>query len=113
MAIKETVGKLDRYVQVVEFVSTKDDYNATSREQTDVKNVWAQLKFKSSGEDWEEKVFSLNNRDYIIHYDEDITSKNLQELAIIDEGVTYYVTGANKDFGGRKMYVLLNCEARG
>ena len=113
MAVGEILGKLDRYVQIVKFVTEQDEYNATSRVQTAVKNVWAKLNFKGSTEDFEEKVFDINKRDYIIHWDSDITSLNLQDLAVVEDDKIYYVTGANPDFGGRKMFVLLNCEYRG
>lgn len=113
MAIKETIGKLDRSVEIVKFTVTQDEYNASSRTQELVKRVWAKLNFKSSTEDFEEKVFSITNRDYLIHWDNDITDLNLQDLAVVEDGKTYYVTGANPDVGGRKMFVLLNCEYRG
>jgi hypothetical protein len=113
MAVNETLGKLDRYVEIVKFTVVKGEYNAPERTQVSVKNVWAKLNFKASTEDFEEKVFDVNKRDYVIHWDSDITTLNLQDLAVIEEGKTYYVTGANPDFGGRKMFVLLNCEYRG
>lgn len=113
MAVNETIGKLDRFVQIIKFVVTQDEYNASSRTQEAVKNVWAKLMFKSSSEDFEENVFDINKRDYLIHWDSDITDLNLQDLAVIEDDKMYYVTGANPDVGGRKMFVLLNCEYRG
>lgn len=113
MAVNETIGKLDRYVEIVKFTVEEDEYNAGERTQVSVKNVWAKLSFKSSSEDFEEKVFDINKRDYIIFWDPAIVALNLQDLAVIEDDKTYYVTGANPDFGGRKMFVLLNCEYRG
>jgi hypothetical protein len=113
MAVNETLGKLDRFVSIVKFAVVSDEYNSDERTALEVKKVWAMLSFKSSTEDVQEKVFDINKRDYLIHFDTDITTLNLQDLAVVEDGKTYYVTGANPDYGGRKMYVLLNCEYRG
>ena len=114
MAVNETIGKLDRFVTVVQFTVAADEYNSgTKRTPSPIKNVWAKLVFKSSSESVDEKVFDINKRDYVIHFDTDITDLDLQNLAIIEDEKTYYVTGANPDYGGRKMYVLLNTEYRG
>lgn len=113
MAVNETIGKLDRYVEVVNFTTVKSDINTNERTQVSVKFVWAQLSFKASSEDFEEKVFDINKRDYVVHFDEDITNLNIQQLAIIEDNKIYYVTGADVDYGGRKMYMKLNCEYRG
>lgn len=108
-----TLGKMDRKVEIVEFVSTKNNIGATSRTQQTVKTVWAQLIFKTSGEEFDQKIFSINKRDYVIHYDPDIAAKLLQSLAVVDDGITYYVTGANPDYEGRKKAILLNCKQDG
>lgn len=113
MGLKEQIGKLDRCVEIVEFTAVKDAFNSKTRTQTPIKKVWAQVVFKSSTEDFEEKVYSINKRDYVIHFDPDIAVKFLQDLAVIDDGVTYYVTGVNPDVAGRKMYMLLNCKYDG
>lgn len=113
MAVTETIGKLDRYVEIVNFTTVKSDINTQERTQVSVKKVWAQLMVKSSSEDFEQKVFDINKRDYVIHYDQDIAALNLQQLAVVEDSKIYYVTGANADYGGRKMYMLLNCEYRG
>jgi hypothetical protein len=113
MAVNETIGKLDRYVQIVNFTTAKSSINSNTRTKVIVKNVWAKLSFKSSGEQVDQKVFDINKRDYVIHYDTDISSLNLQQLAVEDDGKTYFVTGANPDYGGRQMYILLNTEYRG
>lgn len=112
MAVTEQIGKLDRYVEVVNFTAVKSVINSKERTQTSVKFVWAQLIVKSSTEEMDHKVTDINKRNYVLHYDEDIASLNLQQLAIVDDSKTYYVTGANPDFGGRKMYMQLNCESR-
>lgn len=113
MAVKEQIGKLDRYVEIVNFTTIKSDINTKERTPVSVKNVWAQLLPKASSEDFNEKVFNVNKRDYVIHFDEDIIALNVQQLAVIEDNKTYYITGVDTDFGGRKMYVLLNCEYRG
>lgn len=113
MAVKEVIGKLDRFVEIVNFTTVKSVINSNERTQVSVKNVWAQLLVKASSEDVDNKVFDINKRDYVLHYDEDITSLNVQQLAVVEDGKTYYVTGANTDYLGRKMYMLLNCEYRG
>ena len=113
MVLKHQIGKLDRYVEIVEFTETTNALNATTRVQNSIKNVWAQLKFRNSTEDFDDKVYSINQRDYIIHFDAAIATKLMQNLAVIDGGKTYYVTGVNPDIGGRNMYILLNCEYKG
>jgi hypothetical protein len=104
---------MDRRVMLVEFVKTKSAINAVERAEQDVKEVWASVKFKSSSEDFEEKVYSINKRAYIIHYDPTITAKLVQDLAVKDEYKTYYVTGVDAEYGGRKKYIYLECEYRG
>ena len=113
MALTSQIGLMDHYVEVVKFTTTKGALNENSRTQTSIKNVWAAVNFKSSGEDVEEKVYNINRRDYVIHFDADIASEVIQDLAIIDDGFTYYVTGFNSEIKGRKMFILLNCEYRG
>lgn len=114
MSVKEIIGKLDRFVSIVKFVVEADEFNSsTKRVPVTIKNVWAKRVFKSSSEDFEERVFDINKRDYVIHYDEDIVNLNMQDLAIVDEDKMYYITGFDKDYRGRRMFVLLNCEYRG
>lgn len=114
MAVKEIIGKLDRFVDVVKFEVEADELNSsTKRVPVIFKKVWAKRIFKSSSEDFEERVFDINKRDYVIHYDEDIVNLNMQDLAIVDDGEMYYITGFDKDYKGRRMFVLLNCEYRG
>lgn len=105
------IGQLDRYVAIVEFTKGKDAFNANTRAETPLKEVWAKLMFKGSSEDIEEKVYSINKRDYVIYYDPDIVVKQIQDLAVIDGDIKYYVKGVNLDYGGRQKYVLLNCES--
>jgi len=111
MVNKRYIGKLDRYVEIVEYSTVKDAYNSNQRTEASIKNVWANVQFKSSTEDFDEKVYSINKPDYIIHFDSGIAAKNLQDLAVKDDGVTYYVTGATLDFGGRNRFILLNCKS--
>jgi len=113
MAIVSEISKMDHYVQVVKFTTVKGVLNENSRTQTAVKSVWAALRLKSSGEDIAEKIYSIDKRDYVIHYDDDIVAEVIQDLAIIDDGLIYYVTGFNSEFAGRKMFILLNTEYRG
>lgn len=113
MAVNEQIGKLDRFITIKQFTETVDEYNSPVRTEATVKNVWAQVRFKSSTEDFAQKVFDIDKRDYVIHYDVDVTSLNLKNLAVLDGTQLYYVTGVNVDFGGRNKYVLLNCEYRG
>ena len=113
MAIISEISKMDHYVQIVKFTNVKGALNENSRTQTSVKSVWASLRVKSITEDVEEKVFSVDRRDYVIHYDDDVVAETIQDLAIIDGGKTYYVNGYNDEFAGRKMFILLNCEYRG
>ena len=113
MAIVSEISKMDHYVEVVKFTTVKGALNENSRTQTSVKNVWAAVRLKSSGEDIQEKIYSVDKRDYVIHYDDDIVAETIQDLAIIDGGLVYYVEGFNSEFAGRKMFILLNCEYRG
>ena len=107
------IGLMDRRVTIVEFTTVKGTINENTRTQQTVKDVWAQLKFKASNEAIDEKVYSINERDYIVHYDPVITAKLMQDLAVMDDGKLYYVTGANPDYGGRQKYILFNCLYRG
>lgn len=111
--MKQQIGKLDRFVDIVEFTTAKSAIGSKERTQQAVKSVWAQVDFKSSSEDFEEKVYSINRRNYIIHFDRTISAKLVQDLAVIDESKTYYVIGYDSNYGGREMYMMLSCEYRG
>lgn len=105
------ISKMDRRIEVVEFTEVIGTLNEKSRSQVSIKEVWAELMFKSSSEDNQEKVYEINKRDYIIHYDPDIAAKDIQDLAVVDDGKVYYVIGYSE--WGRQMFIQLNCEYRG
>ena len=110
MAVTNQIGQMSHYVQVVKFTSVKSDIGSNERTQVAVKSVWAALQIVSSTENVEDKVYSVNKRNYIIHYDEDITALLLQDLAVIENSEIYYVTGYNAEYGERNQYILLNCK---
>lgn len=113
MAVLNQIGQMDHYVQVVEYVETKSALNALVRTPTPIKNIWAALQFVSSTENREDKVYDVNKRNYIIHYDADIIVKDIKNLAIVENGKTYYVTGYDANYGSRNQYILLNCKYDG
>lgn len=113
MGVNNQISNMQHYVSIVQFTNVKSAIGSKERTQVFVKDVWAALDFKGSSEDAEGKIFNINNRNYIIHQDPDITALNLQDLAVIENGSVYYVTGANTNYLGRNKYIMLNCEYRG
>ena len=113
MGVNNQIGKMDHYVNVVKFTTVKGALNENKRTQESIKHVWAELQFTGSSEDVVEKVYSINKRNYVIHFDDDIVSEVIQDLAIIEDEKIYYVTGFNSEYKGRQMFIILNCEYRG
>lgn len=107
---QQIVGTFNTLVTVVEFTAAATAIGSKERTQQTVKQVWAAVHFKNSAEDHNGKIFNINQRSYIMHYDAVIAAKNLQDLAVVDNGLTYYVTGADPKYLG--LYILLNTEAR-
>lgn len=113
MAVNNQIGQMDHYVQLVEYVETKSAINALVRTANPIKNVWAALQFVNSTENREDKVYDVNKRNYIIHYDADVVAKNIKNLAVVESNKTYYVTGYDLNYGTRNQYILLNCRYDG
>ena len=87
----------------------KGQLSETAIVETLLKEVWAYVDYGAGSEDFEEKVYTLENRMYVIHLDPAINIELQQKLVIEDDGERWYVY--SKDKLGRQ-YIKLKADRR-
>ena len=106
--MKHTIGQLDIRITLVKFTDQKSAIATAERTSQDLLSTWAKRVNLSASEDTEDKIFTINQRAYIIRYRENLNQEELEELAVRDGNRLYYVTGARPI--GRKQFWELRCE---
>lgn len=108
---KYSIGKMDRPVAIHHVTEIKGDAGQSKDVEVLVKNIWAQRIEGNGSEDFEEKVYTLDNRQYMIHYDPEIAGLFQEKLIVVEEGRKYFVFSSEELVRGK--YVLLKTEFRG
>lgn len=106
---KFRIGHMDRHIQILIAQEGKGALSEAAIVEVPLKSVWATVDYGSGGEDFDEKVYTLENRMYTIHYDPVIVDELMQKLIIEDEGDRWYVYAT--DLLGRQ-YIVLKAERR-
>lgn len=110
MSGADNIGKMDRFISIYEVTESKGIVGSTRDAEVKIKDVWAKRVESNSTENFEEKVYTLDNRQYHIHYDPDIAVLFQEKLLVIDEGRKYFVYSSEEIVRGQ--YVLLKTEFR-
>lgn len=110
MAKQHNIGEMDRFIAIYQVTEGKGAIGSAKDATSKVKDVWAKRITGNGGEQFEEKVFTLDNRQYLIHYDPAIASLFQEKLIVVDEGRKYFVFASEEVERGR--YVILKTEYR-
>ena len=82
---RETTYNLDRPIMILQVQNTKNK-GVSEGSLINVKSVWAERKEGSGGEQFDEKIFTEDTREYIIRFDPDIASLLQETLVVQEEG---------------------------
>ncbi len=104
------IGKMDRPVVIYKVTGSVGDYGSAKDVTAKVKDVWAERIQGSGGEDFEEKVYTLDKRHYRIHYDSEIAALFQEQLIVEEEGRMYFVYSSEEEVRGQ--LVVLKAEFR-
>ena len=89
---KPFIGQMDRLIKIVSFGSVRNETNEKRTIHLPVCSPYAMMEDLSATEEVEGKVRAVIIKKYTIRYNASVSLfKN--KLAIIDQGVTYNVTG--------------------
>lgn len=83
------LGQLDRKVKVTRYEVQATSTGSRDRIAVDLGEFWAHMRDSSGGQDVDDKVYFINNREYTIRYTVDI--KPGMVLSLTDDGVEYEV----------------------
>ena len=103
-------GTLDRWVGIYQVTTQKGDVGQASEVVTHLKDVWAKRIEPGGSEDFDDKVVTLDNRQYVIHYDPSIADLFLETL-FVQEGNRKYYVFATEELG-RGRYLKLKASFR-
>lgn len=106
---KFKIGNMDRKVRLLSVQEGKGALSESEVVETLLKDVFAYVDYGTGSEDFDEKVFTLENRTYTIHADPDITKTLMQKLVVLDDGDRWYVYSTDKL--GRQ-FIVLKAERR-
>jgi head-tail adaptor len=98
------IGQMDRKIQIVEKVTTRNSTGEMEVAQNVIAEPWAQMNDTSGSEDVEGKIRHITNRFYLIRYNAMIRIK-ANELVVIDGGQEFDVYHAIEM--GRKRYLKI------
>lgn len=98
------IGQMDRKVQIVKFVATRNSTNEKEVTQEVIAEPWANMMDVSGGEDVEGKVRYLVNKKFTIRYNQ-IVNNLKNQLGLLYEGKLYDVVNVIEI--GRKSHLQL------
>lgn len=110
MSTVNNIGEMDRPITIYQVTEGKGAMGSATDVEQVVKDVWAKRITGNGSEQFEEKVFTLDNRQYLIHYDPEIAQLFQEKLIVVDEGRKYFVFASEEIVRGR--FVVLKTEYR-
>jgi hypothetical protein len=105
---KPYIGQMDRLIQIIEKVKTKNEVAEVITSENVLLEPWANMKDVSGSEDVEGKIRHLVNRTYTIRYNPVVKEKS-NKLVINDEGTRFEVLHVIEI--GRKSHLEIRVKA--
>ena len=104
------IGQMDRRITIYNNVESKSALNTPVNTDVLIREVWARRVERSGGEDFDEKIYTEESIDYVVHYDPAIDDVLTEKLVVVDGTERLYVYAYEQP--ARGMYLVLKTERR-